>query len=129
MSGIKYLLDTNFIIGILKSNPVVLADMSARQVLVGECAYSAITRMELLGFPGITREEELLIRQKLAKITYLPLTSATEDLAISLRQTRTVKLPDAIIAATALCFGLELLTLDKRLATIAQAETDLDHRP
>ena len=70
MNGIKYLLDTNFILGILKSNPFVLSDVSARQ-------------------------------------------------------TRTVKLPDAIIAATALCSRLELLTLDKRLLAITQTPTAL----
>ena len=60
MSGNKYLLDTNFILGILKSDPLVLAQVSSRQLHVGECSYSAITRMELLGFHNITREEELL---------------------------------------------------------------------
>jgi predicted nucleic acid-binding protein len=31
MSGNKYLLDTNFILGILKSDPLVLAQVSSRQ--------------------------------------------------------------------------------------------------
>ena len=76
--------------------------------------------MELLGFPGISREEESLIRQKLERLRYLPLTRAVEDVVISLRQTHKVKLPDAIIAATALCAGLELLTLDKHLQSVVQ---------
>jgi predicted nucleic acid-binding protein len=42
-----------------------------------------------------------------------------EDVTISLRQTRKVKLPDAVIAATALCAGIELLTLDKQLQSVA----------
>lgn len=50
MNGIKYLLDTNFILGILKSNPLLLAEASSRRLLAGECSYSAITRMELLAF-------------------------------------------------------------------------------
>ncbi len=121
MSGIKYLLDTNFILGILKSNPIVLADVSSRQIHTAECGYSAITRMELLGFPGITREEELTIRQKLSRLIYLPLTEIIEDVVIDLRQTRKIKLPDAIIAATALCMRAELLTLDMRLLSIIQS--------
>jgi hypothetical protein len=121
MSGIKYLLDTNFILGILKSNPVVLADVAARRIRTAECGYSAITRMELLGFPGITREEESIIRQKLARLIYLALTGDVEDVVIGLCQTRKIKLPDAIIAATALCAGAELLTLDMRLLSIVQA--------
>ena len=39
-----------------------------------------------------------------------------EDAAITLRRTRRLKLPDAIVAATARVHGLELLTLDDVLA-------------
>jgi hypothetical protein len=121
MSGNKYLLDTNFILGILKRDPLVLAEVSSRQLHVGECLYSAITRMELLGFHRITREEESLIRQKLDRLTYLPLTGNIENVAIDLRQTRKIKLPDAIIAATALCSGIELLTLDQHLLSVVNS--------
>jgi predicted nucleic acid-binding protein len=93
--------------------------VSVRELSAGECAYSAITRIELLGFPEISREEESLIRQKLERLTYLPLSRAVEDVTISLRQTRKIKLPDAVIAATALCAGIELLTLDKQLQSLA----------
>lgn len=120
MSGTKFLLDTNFIIGLLKSDPAVLAEVSTRTVAIAECSYSAITRMELLGFPGISRDEESIIRQKLERLRYLPLTRAIEDVVISLRQARKIKLPDAVIAATAICAGAELLTLDKHLQSIVQ---------
>ncbi|MEI6762402.1 MAG: type II toxin-antitoxin system VapC family toxin [Betaproteobacteria bacterium] len=120
MSGIKYLLDTNFILGLLKSQPVVLKEIALRILSIGVCAYSAITRIELLGFPDISRDEESLIRQKLERLTYLPLSRAIEDVAISLRQTRKIKLPDAMIAATALCAGIELLTLDKHFQSVAR---------
>lgn len=121
MSGNKYLLDTNFILGMLKSDPIVLAQLSSRQLHVGECSYSAITRMELLGFHNITREEDSLIRLKLDRLTYLPLTSNIENVVIELRQSRKIKLPDAIIAATALCSDIELLTLDQHLLLIMSA--------
>lgn len=119
MSGIKYLLDTNFILGILKSDVLVLEEISSRQILAGECSYSAITRMELLGFHRITQKEEILIKRKLENFTYIPLTKCIEDKVINLRQSRKIKLPDAIIAATALYSNIELLTMDKHLLTIA----------
>lgn len=125
MSGNKYLLDTNFILGILKSDPLVLVELSSRPLHVGECAYSAITRMELLGFHGITRKEESLIRQKLDRLTYLPLTGNIENIVIDLRQTRKIKLPDAIIAATALSSGIELLTLDQHLLSVVNSVAKL----
>lgn len=125
MNGVKYLLDTNFILGILKSNEPVLTAVCARQILASECAYSAITRMELLGFPGITSDEDAMIRKKLEHFSYVPLTRAIEDRVIDLRQRRKVKLPDAIIAATALDQRAELLTLDQALLALMRAELAL----
>jgi hypothetical protein len=123
MSGIKYLLDTSFILGILKSNPAVLALITERQILSVECAYSTITRMELLGFPGITGEEKSLIEERLEHFTLIPLTQPIEDVVINLRQTRKIKIPDAIIAATAIHSGVELLTLDQHLLSVTQQIT------
>lgn len=122
MSGTKYLLDTNYILGVLKCQPEIQADIALRALTIGQCAYSSVTRMELLGFPGITRQEEALIRQKLERLVYLPITRAVEDMTISLRLARKIKLPDAIIAATALCSGLELLTQDNHLKTVIQSQ-------
>ena len=78
--------------------------------------------MELLGFPGITSAEEVLIQAKMASLIYLPITSAVEDMAISLRRTRRVKLPDAIVAASALEAGAELLTFDHQLQSLMAVE-------
>ena len=122
MNGIDYLLDTNFILGLLKSSPDTLALIKERSIGVQQCAYSAITRMELLGFPGITPDEESLIQDKLARLMYLPITPEVEDVAIHLRRTRRVKLPDAIIAASALDAGAELLTFDHLLQSIVADE-------
>ena len=62
MSGCKFLLDTNFILGMLKGTPAVVELIQRERLMAGQCAYSAITRMELLGFPGITPVEDMLIR-------------------------------------------------------------------
>lgn len=121
MSGIKYLLDTNCILGLLKATPEVLDMVSRRTLLASECAYSAITRMELLGYPGITAAEEQLIVDRLSKFTYRAITIEIDDGVIALRRARKVKLPDAIIAATAIHHGLELLTFDIALLSIVRS--------
>lgn len=120
MNGIKYLLDTNFVLGILKADSQVLAELRAHNPAASECAYSAITRMELLGFHNITKEEEKLINERLAHFAYLPLTGEIEDQVIHLRQIRKIKLPDAIIAATAHCHKIKLLTRDQSLLKTAE---------
>jgi predicted nucleic acid-binding protein len=121
MNGIKYLLDTNCILGLLKATPEVLDLVAQRTLLASECAYSAITRMELLGYPGITAAEEQLIADRLSKFFYRAITIEIEDGAIALRRARKVKLPDAIIAATAIHHGLELLTFDVALLSIVRS--------
>ena len=74
--------------------------------------------MELLGYHGITADEECLIKEKLAHFTYCPLSSEIEEAVIALRKKRKIKLPDAIIAATALCSGFGLLSLDRHLLSV-----------
>lgn len=118
MNGVKYLLDTNFILGMLKSTPEVIEILTNLNLTARQCAYSAVTRMELLGFPGITHHEDALIRSRLNCFTYLAIDLSVEDRAIDLRRSRRVKLPDALIAATALCHGLQLLTLDAGLQSV-----------
>lgn len=117
MSGLEFLLDTNFLLGMMKSAPAVQTTLQRLTPLTGQCAYSAVTRMELLGFHGMTEAEETLIESRLRELTYLPIDRRIEDSAIALRRLRRIKLPDALIAATALTHGLELLTLDEGLTT------------
>jgi hypothetical protein len=111
-------LDTNFLLGMMKASAVVASTLQRLNLSTGECAYSAVTRMELLGFPGITENEATLIKERLRLLTYLPLTHQIEDAVITLRQKRRIKLPDAMIAATALTHGLDLLTLDEGLQSV-----------
>ena len=64
MSGVKYLLDTNIIIGLLQRDVVVLDILRDKQIQISECAYSAITRMELLSFPAIEELRVELLRSR-----------------------------------------------------------------
>jgi predicted nucleic acid-binding protein len=45
--------------------------------------------------------------------------------SIQARQTHKIKLADAIIAATALCSGIESLTLDQHLLSVARSAAKL----
>ncbi len=120
MNGARFLLDTNFIIGLLKGNPAIADLVRERGMVLAECAYSSITRMELLGYPGITGEHEQAITGLLSVLTYLAITPEVEAETIQLRRAFKLKLPDAIILATARVHGLELLTLDQGLAAVGR---------
>ena len=119
MNGADFLLDTNIVLGVLQGYAPALA--LVEKVSLEQCAYSPVTRMELLGFPGITTDESSEIEALLASLRRLPLDKAVEAQVIQLRQQRKIKLPDAIIAATALVHEVKLMTLDKKLLAAYQS--------
>jgi predicted nucleic acid-binding protein len=116
MNGIKYLLDTNIVIGMYQRHALVLEIVHSKRIAINECAYSSITRMELLSFPNITDAEEQAIKTLLLLMTNCSISPIIEDIAIDFRRRHHTKLPDSIIAATAKAHQVELLTLDKNLA-------------
>ena len=116
MSGAKFLLDTNLVIGLVKAYPAVVSMAQVQSISLDECAYSFITRIELLGYSGITQDEIKVITEVLDKMSYLGMTKTIENMTIAIRRQFKIKTPDAIIAATAKLESLELLTLDQQLA-------------
>jgi len=68
-----------------------------------------------LSYPEIEPNEEDRIRHFLADLTIVPLDNAIENMAIKLRRVARLKLPDAIVAATAVAMKATLLTADQCL--------------
>jgi predicted nucleic acid-binding protein len=116
VSGIKFLLDTNFVIGLVKGNGQVIKILQDQAIAIEDCAYSFMTRIELLGYPAIMEPEIQGISMLLDAMHYLAMTQDIEDATINIRRQYKLKTPDAIIAATAKVMNLELLTLDQQLA-------------
>jgi len=114
MSGSEFLLDTNTVIELLKGVPEVKALHDSRLV-GGNLFVSQITRMEILSFPGIQPDEEQRVLAFLDRVGVLPLSDDVEANAVLLRRRHRMKLPDAIILATAACHGLTLVTRDDAL--------------
>jgi hypothetical protein len=106
MNGIDYLADTNAILYILSGNECMKPFTNSR------LAVSAISFMELLSFPSISAQEEDTIRRLLKCCDILHIDEAIIELTIQLRRAYRIKLPDAIIAATAVSCGFPLLTAD-----------------
>jgi len=65
--------------------------MHSKQVGINQCAYSVITRMELLGFVGITDHEEQTVKALLDRMTHLSLTTDIEELTIQFRRQHQTK--------------------------------------
>ena len=118
MSG-KYLLDTCLLIGLQQRYPDALALVTSHNLALQDCAFSVISRIELLSYPSLTAADENVIRAMLGQMTCLPLIPLIEEYTVMIRRSRKVKLPDALILATAKVHGLTLLTLDKRLESLS----------
>lgn len=118
MNGIDHLLDTNIVIGLLKGSEPAVMLAKQHSLTLSRAGISQITRMELLGFPGLEAAEEQATRAFLGACRVILLDEHIEQEAIRLRRAGLLKLPDAIIAASALVSGARLLTLDQRLAGV-----------
>ena len=117
MNGLEFLLDTNIVIGLLKGHEPAVNVAEACRLDMGKAAISQITRIELLSFKHLVPQEESDIRSLIGCCQVLMLDERVEAQAIQLRKSGTMKLPDAIVASTAIVYSLTLLTLDQRLAT------------
>lgn len=74
------------------------------------CGFSAMSRLEVFGFPNLTAEDERHFRTLLAQFHEIPVSSTIIDTAIQLRLQVRIKAPDAIIAASALNEKADLVT-------------------
>ncbi|TAE23529.1 MAG: type II toxin-antitoxin system VapC family toxin [Cytophagales bacterium] len=107
--GERYLLDTSCISKAL-SNAFPTNGLAFMQtVFDSEINYSVIVRIELLSFKPDTTSQKEGIAAIIASGYEFPLTEAVIDRTIKIRRGIKIRLPDAIIAATALVYNLTLL--------------------
>ena len=112
----QFLLDTNVVIGLVKGPGAARDLVDSNNAPPEICAISQITRIELLSFHALSPGEEARIKALLSVMTVMLLNDQIEQQAIALRIRTRLKLPDAIIGATAKVAGLQLLTLDQKLS-------------
>jgi len=108
--GQKYLIDSNAVIEFL-GNTLPGSGSNWLQNIIdqNEHAISVINQMELLGFKG--QEDEMQTLQDFVSVSQVfSLSDVVVQKTIELRITHSIKLPDAIIAATALIHNLSLVT-------------------
>ena len=110
MNGTNFLIDTNIII-YLTQKRLKINDFAKE----GDSLYiSTITYMEAIGFPFQNRKEEITITTLCNTFERLFLTEEIEKQTILIRKTHKIKLPDAIIAATAMTYHLTLVTFNSK---------------
>ena len=107
-----YVLDTNIVL-------YFLGGRLAQGLPDGTISISVITEMELLSYPGLSQADEKQIKDFIGKVNLIDLTPNIRSEAVRLRQRHRLKLPDAIIAATAVTLGATILTNDLKLANLS----------
>ncbi len=103
----KYLIDTNCAIDYLNN---MLPESGADLIEDTLLQISIISRMELLGWPNAKPGDVVVLQGFIDASTVFNPDEPTVLKAIELRRNHRIKLPDAIIAATAIVHGLILLT-------------------
>ena len=105
--GKQYLIDTNSVIDYLDNK----LPEKANQLIDGiESKISVITRMELLAWPGASDEQALVLDEFINTSDVFALEELVILKAIEIRKKHKTKLPDAIIAATAIVSELSIIT-------------------
>ena len=106
--------------GLLDTNVALylLGGRLAEPLPTGPYGVSVITEMELLAWQSLTPEEEQKVREFLGQLLICELTVSIRARAVQLRREQRLRLPDAIVCATALEFDVDLWTNDNDLATV-----------
>lgn len=112
MSGINYLFDTNAVLYFL-NQPKQLQDGSVVFI-------SFVNELELLSYSKLSSNEEKTITHFLKLIEIINIDQEIKSTTITLRQKYLLKLPDAIICATAMIHKLILVTNDLKLHKISE---------
>lgn len=104
---IDFIADTNFLIYTHEGNEII------KPFLEYNFGISFISEVELLGFKGINKTEETKLKQLIKDCYEIDWNLKIKEQTIKIKQKYNIKLPDAIIAATALCYDIPLVTADR----------------
>ena len=113
MNGIDFIVDTNVLIYLHEAKSEVLP-----YVDYAWCC-SVITEMELLGTPNLSANEKSKLKSLLSDCIIFQFSDDIKNITINIKQRKKIKLPDAIIAATAIHYNLPLISADKGFKNIS----------
>ena len=103
----RYLIDTNVIIDNFGNK---LPENAKTLLYAIDLTVSAVTKIEVLGWINATKEQLQPPYDFMEIASVLPINEVVIEKTIGIRQTKKIALGDAIIAATALVYGLVLVS-------------------
>jgi predicted nucleic acid-binding protein len=115
MTENRFVLDTNAVIFLTTRGNVIPSSLE-NDLDEADLFISVITEIELFAKPELPSDEEDNLRVFLAdRTSIIDLTNEIKKEVIALRRSTKHKLPDCIVAATAIVLNATLLTADVRL--------------
>jgi predicted nucleic acid-binding protein len=114
MSGIDFLADTNFLIYTAQKNSIV------ESFLDYTIGISFITEMELLGVFSISKIQKNSMQNVINECFVIEMNAEIKNKAIQIKQKYKLKLPDAIIASTAILYNLPFISADSDFKNIKE---------
>jgi predicted nucleic acid-binding protein len=113
MRSERLALDTNILLYVLGGDGRLNELLSGRDIIV-----SSMVRMEAMVYHGKDPEHLALVNVFLGRCELVEIHRSIQDVAVELRMKYRLKLPDAIIAATAIHLGIPLITADNGFAKL-----------
>jgi hypothetical protein len=111
MNGNRLFADTNIILYFLQGKQEVIDLLVDKELLLSE-----ISEIELLSFPNLSVEQEKELKSFISECTVVGLNQEVKNLTIALRKSTRQKVPDTIIAASAIYHKVPLITADKNFS-------------
>jgi len=117
MNGTDIFIDTNICIYLLDGDLVVAEMLQDQGIYI-----SIITEMELYAYHDSNPNSLKILNSFIETVSIVNIEEKVKLNAIKIRKNTKLKLPDSIIAASALTYKLPLLTADKGLSRVEELD-------
>lgn len=108
MSGNRLFVDTNIVVYLIQGNARLIKLLSEVDVTI-----SFMTQIEVFAHPEMTEEKAAVFSEVMSVFDVIDITPDIKIETIRIRRDYKLKIPDAIIAASALVSNVPLLTADR----------------
>ena len=112
--GQRYLIDTNTLINYLKAELPIGGQNLMQKSLSEGCSISFISQIEILCYNEIPKEQIVKIQNLIKLTSVLKIDDFIILKTIEIRKNHNLKLPDAILAATASVTNFTLVTRNEK---------------
>ncbi|WP_162055194.1 type II toxin-antitoxin system VapC family toxin [Pontibacter pamirensis] len=113
MSGNSLFVDTNILLYLISGDETVAELLDGKHITI-----SFVTELELLGYSNLSESDSKIIQELIREATVIDINAEIKRLVVLLRKNYKIKLPDAIVVASALYLDFPLVTADKQLSQV-----------